>query len=164
LTIEEFDKNIEEWGRAKGLIPEDGISLLATKAQYLKVAEEAGELYEADSFCEVAPLVGLDSLMDAIGDTAVTLCLLCKQCGIDFLSVYRDSKMLARKAFIHDILSIAGRLARGVLPTLEITHSLSSLESIARKHEVIFMECCDMAWNVIRERTGKTINGVFIKD
>lgn len=90
--------DIRSWARDRGLHEAD-----ATK-QFLKVAEEFGEIAAAMARGKK------EELIDAIGDTYVTLTILAMQSGT----------------------------------TIE--------------------ECANSAYDVIRQRTGRTINGIFIKD
>ena len=74
------------------------------KSQALKMVSEVGEL------CDAIVKYNQDEIVDAVGDTLVTIIILANQLGLD---------------------------------------------------EV---ECLESAYNVIKNRTGKTIGGTFIKD
>lgn len=96
--MDELILMVEQWGKERGLDKAD-----PTK-QYLKVAEEFGEIGAALARDKQ------DDLRDAIGDTVVTLILLAKQC------------------------------------------------------DMTLYECLVCAFSEIKDRKGKTVNGVFVKE
>lgn len=95
--MNELVAKVEQWSKDKGLHESD------PKSQFLKVAEEFGEIGAAmarDDF---------DMLQDAIGDTIVTLIIL------------------------------------------------------AQQHGTNVEECLEIAYNEIAGRSGKLVDGVFVK-
>lgn len=97
--FKELEANVIDWAKDKNLITKNN-----SYKQYAKVLEETQEI-----------LVALnndnkDELIDAIGDTLVTLIILSKQNNLNIV------------------------------------------------------DCLQSAYNVIKDRTGKTVNGTFIKD
>lgn len=92
-------QEVIEWGKSKNLIKKEN-----SYKQFCKVVEEVAEIGTALNNDDK------DELIDAIGDSTVTLILLAAQNNLDF------------------------------------------------------EECLQTAYNVIKDRTGKTENGVFIKD
>lgn len=99
MLFEELQANVEDWADAKGLLKKEN-----APKQFLKVIEEVGELAGAMARKDD------NEIIDAIGDTLVTLIILSDQLGFD--PVY----------------------------------------------------CLKIAYDSIKIRTGKTVNGVFIKD
>jgi len=102
IPSDSFDNLIDQvfdWSRDKG------IDKALPEKQFLKVIEEVGEIASA-----LAKNKSREELVDAVGDTFVTLIILSQQLGLD--------------------------------PTL----------------------CLQAAYDVISKRSGKTINGVFIKE
>lgn len=99
MLFEELQANVEDWADAKGLLKKEN-----APKQFLKVIEEVGELAAAVARDDEGEII------DAMGDTLVTLIILSAQLGYDPVA------------------------------------------------------CLDVAYNIISKRTGKTINGVFIKD
>ena len=91
--------NVIQWAHNKGLITRDN-----SYKQFAKVVEEVAEIGSALNHNDTLELI------DAIGDTTVTLIILAEQNGLNFKG------------------------------------------------------CLEHAYNVIANRTGKTVNGVFIKD
>lgn len=99
MKFKELEANVLEWASEKDLLHKSN-----SMKQYAKVLEETQEI-----------LVALNEnneqeLIDAIGDTLVTLIILSKQ------------------------------------------------------NDLNIVECLEVAYNVIKNRTGKTVNGTFIKD
>lgn len=35
---------------------------------------------------------------------------------------------------------------------------------LAAQNDLSFEQCCELAWNEIKDRTGKMVDGVFVKD
>lgn len=92
-------QEVIEWGKSKNLIKKEN-----SYKQFCKVVEEVAEVGTALNNKDE------EELIDAIGDSTVTLILLAAQNGLDF------------------------------------------------------EKCLQSAYNVIKDRTGKTENGIFIKD
>lgn len=100
--MKDLIEKVIAWGEPKGLCQKG--EAIESLPQYIKVLEEVNEIGKAISDDDRYELI------DAIGDTQVTLILLAKQNGL----------------------------------TIE--------------------ECLEAAYGVIKNRTGKTINGTFVKD
>lgn len=98
-TFEELEKNIFVWGFNRGLI-----NSFNTNKQALKMVSEVGEL------CDALAKEDKEKIIDGIGDSLVTIIILCHQLGLS--------------------------------PT----------------------ECLESAYNEIKDRKGKNVNGTFIKD
>lgn len=99
MNNNELQEKVLAWAREKNLLKREN----ALK-QFAKFISEAGELGDALIKDE-----GHD-IIDAIGDTQITLVILCEQLGLDY------------------------------------------------------DKCLETAYNVIKNRTGKTVNGTFIKN
>ena len=97
--MDKLVKEVVEWGNSKNIIKKEN-----SYKQFCKVVEEVAEVGTALNNKDE------NELIDAIGDSTVTLILLAAQNNLDF------------------------------------------------------KECLKTAYNVIKNRTGKTENGVFIKD
>ena len=97
--MEKLVNEVVEWGYSKNIIKKEN-----SYKQFCKVVEEVAEVGTALNNKDE------EELIDAIGDSTVTLILLAEQNGLDF------------------------------------------------------QMCLQTAYDVIKDRTGKTENGVFIKD
>ena len=61
---------------------------------------------------------------------------------------------------------MAASLSRGNLEALKdgIGDTVVTLIILAQQHDMILQECLQFAYDEIKGRKGKTINGVFIKE
>lgn len=112
--------------------------------QQLKVIEEVGEL------CSAILRNDIDEIKDAIGDIAVTVIIW------DYLkNHYRDWTGyfdVPDYGTNHNIICLLDDF------------NLEYLENIAREYNTSIHECLDIVVPIIQNRTGKTVNGTFIKD
>ncbi len=167
-------KLVEEWAHDKGLVEESNDAL---RSQFIKGVEEGGEIFDAILNRDK------DELIDAIGDRLVVATIECLNAGLDpvdyikcqrhsFEGVY-DSFETAVKS--REALGLAcrygalqGELARAVAKKLPInTHVMTivfNLNQLAALLCVDIGECYRIAYTVIRNRTGSTVDGVFVKD
>ena len=174
--LETLIQNVEQWSRERGLDHAD------SRAQFLKVVEEVGEVAGALAKGKN------DALIDGIGDVAVTLIILGQQRLLslnyclggsvdDYLAnlvtkYWPDEKIQATdpKDIFASIVNSIGTMSLEICtkgaPLLAslICSIIGALEILARRHSVTLEHCLDAAWQEIAHRTGKTVNGVFIKD
>ncbi len=132
--------------------------------QFLKLMEETGELFEGIAKGDEA------LIQDAIGDIQVVLIGLEMQ-----LENQEEQKALSDLegyllAFVNALGMYAGYLAnsdnekaglgfilaRGLTPIL--------IDKIAQSFNTTPEECLEIAYNEIKDRKGKLINGVFVKE
>lgn len=99
MNFEELQESVIEWGDERGIL-EKGDHV----AQFLKTVSEIGELSDA------LAKSNLPDIVDGVGDTLVTMILMCDILGIDPV------------------------------------------------------KCLDVAYREISQRTGKMVNGTFVKD
>ena len=97
--MEKLVQQVIQWGKEKNIVKKEN-----SYKQFCKVVEEVAEVGTALNNKDK------EELIDAIGDSTVTLILLAAQNNLDFKN------------------------------------------------------CLEVAYNVIKDRTGKTENGVFVKD
>jgi len=97
--MEKLVQEVIQWGKEKNIVKKEN-----SYKQFCKVVEEVAEVGTALNNKDK------EELIDAIGDSTVTLILLAAQNNLDFKN------------------------------------------------------CLEVAYNVIKDRTGKTENGVFVKD
>lgn len=168
-------KLVTEWARDKGLV---GTSNQAVCAQFIKGVEEGGEIFDAILNRDK------DELIDAIGDRLVVATIECLNAGLDpvdyikrvrvdgfeggYSSFYDAVK--SRDALIMVCMygAAQGRLARAVAKQQPIDKPLTELIVILNKLATLLCvdigECYRIAYSVIRNRTGSTVDGVFVKD
>lgn len=140
-------KTIEKWGEVKGLINSE-----LTPKQYLKFLEEVGETAKA--------LLKGDTpeIIDGFGDIAVTIIILNAQFGQTLLKEIPDEINYKPGEFTWDDLFAAVRL-EFVDP-----YALNILRGICGDFGYELEPCVQEAWKVIENRTGKMVNGIFVKD
>lgn len=139
------------------------------EGQQLKLVEEVGEIAAAIARNNI------DGIKDGIGDAAVVLTVLCflRGCAIeDVLSACYPQKIdfaaaLLEEAVLIDDVSDAKVLLE-VIRSSEVVHytytAMLCLVAIAERHELNFVECLAAAWDVIKDRKGRMIGGVFVKE
>lgn len=167
-------KLVEEWARDKGLVEESNDAL---RSQFIKGVEEGGEIFDAILNRDK------DELIDAIGDRLVVATIECLNAGLDpqeYIKRVRVDGMDAFGSFeeavkTRQVLEFAcqygstqGLLARAVAKQqpigehmVDIVYELNTLVTLLC---VDIGECYRIAYNVIRNRTGSTVDGVFVKD
>ena len=169
-TIQELVPLIQEWAKERKIYEE-----LTPFDELLKTHEEVGELIKA-CYDNDKP-----AIQDAIGDVMVTLINYCYKERIDVLEQIKDvlnfeSKRADSKVVL--ALNIQNSLNRlmhanfkllgigGETPFLffyEIITIIGYLDDIAFLEKTTLEECLNIAYNEIKNRTGRIINGKFIK-
>ena len=168
-------KLVTEWARDKGLVEESNDTL---RSQFIKGVEEGGEIFDAILNRDK------DELIDAIGDRLVVATIECLNAGLDpleYVKRVRCDGMEGGYDSFHDAVksrdalimvcmygSVQGRLARAVAKQQPIdkplTELIVQLNRLATLLCVDIGECYRIAYSVIRNRTGSTVDGVFVKD
>lgn len=142
LEIKELQPLIIDWAKKRNLNDPD--------KQYLKVLEEIGETAKAILRNDI------DEIKDGIGDIAVTIIIYYHQLTKDLIveTSYEGDNLTDKRIFQFLIFCISK----------EDDQALYYLIDLAGKHNTTLKECLNLAWNEIKNREGKTINGTFIKD
>lgn len=139
--MEELQKQIIEWAEAKRINNPDN--------QRLKVLEETGEVAGAI-------LRGnRDEILMELGDVIVTIIILHNLTNVKTIipiphkgyTVGGPSKTLSK---------VVQRCERDII--------LLYISDLAGYYNSTLEECLTMAWNKIKDRQGKTVNGTFIKN
>ena len=166
-TIQELVPLIQEWAKERKIYEE-----LTPFDELLKTHEEVGELIKA-CYNNDKP-----AIQDAIGDTMVCLINYCYFAKIDFLEVYGQIKYENSKNLniyyalsVNDTISfflrnVVDRLYRPLKATIfsVVINILRDLQNITINVKTTLEECLNIAYNEIKNRIGKMINGKFIKD
>lgn len=150
----ELINKVIQWGRDK--------SITDPKAQMTKVIEEFSELNSA-VFQHDEP-----EIIDALGDLQVTLIILMDTLGGEV----KEFELEDENVDLHLILSDIGFLNTYINKDVHLTLFFESFvnKAIARVKQYAetlgydATECLQVAYDVISKRTGKNVNGVFVKD
>lgn len=146
-NLQTLQKLIINWAKDKNLL-----SVKNAPKQRLKLFEEAGEL--ASAYLKNKE----QELKDSIGDVFVVLVILAEQLDT---SIALDSH-----GYGNTYLNLDGNI-QGIFKYVEdlnVDAAVYTLGCICKDLDLDFVECANFAWNEIKDRTGKTLNGSFIKD
>lgn len=141
-TLEKLKKLIIEWANERDLLHKEN-----APKQRLKLIEECGELANAILKDDI------DGQKDAIGDIFVVLIILSEQLGCYDYDFEDDGDS--------DGIDM---LIRGIVSDFYVAGKFSYLVNTARELRLDLTECANIAWDQIKDRKGKTVNGTFIKD
>lgn len=160
----EYVSKIEEWSKERGLDKQN------PERQLLKLYEEFGELAAGISKNDV-PLI-----KDSVGDVFVVLVILAQQLDIDFNDIEECAKY-SYAAFG----TVEGHMMRfqrtlgyltdaidnsNISETLRLCLFLAyeNLDDLCNSLDVKLNDCVRLAYEVIKDRKGKVINGTFVKE
>lgn len=157
--MEKMIKVVEDWARVRKLHNAD------PKAQALKVVEE---------FTEMMTSVRRVDVVDGIGDTYVTLIILCQQLGIPTFPQARLTELAVKSTSEHAKNDQVALMAMNMLATSvskgdqdKIQSAIIAIKTIAdlAADEVgaTPYECLSIAYNEIKDRKGMLIDGTFVK-
>jgi hypothetical protein len=167
LTIQELVPLIQEWAKEREIYKK-----ITSFNQLLKTHEEVGELIKA-CYDDDRP-----AIQDAIGDVMVTLINYCYFKKIDFVKVYEQIQYDDSEAInlycaltVNDIIAFFLRdIIYSSYKPLKVTifstvsNILRNLQNITINDNTTLEECLNIAYNEIKNRKGKIINGKFIKN
>ncbi|MGX7091194.1 nucleoside triphosphate pyrophosphohydrolase family protein [Hutsoniella sourekii] len=149
---------VKLWAMDKGLHQSD------SKAQTLRAFEEFGEAFEAIFFGGK-----LSDIQDGIGDSFVTLIVLCQQYTKEFYPFWEDMQSTEDAMALLRYPVKVGRLSsfitkgKGDFDDL-IGWFTNFLYDLCLDNNLEPEECLQAAYNEIKDRTGVTGDGGFIKD
>lgn len=149
IPMDALQELIIDWAEKRNLIPGD------SNKQFLKFYEEFGELNSAILRNDRTKIV------DSIGDCLVVIIIYCKQKKYELnindtqnnfntnecASIYTAIKYINLSFLSHDP-----------------QECLNYLAYIADCFKLTIAYCLNYAWNEIKDRYGKTIDGTFIKE
>ena len=147
-------ERVHEWAQARGLYDTSDPSV-----QFGKAVGELGELIIALANEDI------EGIKDGIGDVRVCLINLCKIAEVHFTEALASPRypinigwLMREMSRIYDNFQNYDEMSAAV------AYVNQNLLSIAIEHDLTLEECDNHAWDQIKDRTGKTINGEFIKD
>ena len=154
MKISDYQEKIEFWAETRGLNKPE-----FAERQCSKVMEEVGEF--------AGNLVRGRCVKDDIGDIFVTVVILAKQKNIQ---VDFGKKELTDDVYLGEPVRIYSLI--GSLVSCKSDIQFKSISSLLMKelltfcilNDIYFVECIKIAWNEIKSRKGKMVNGTFIKE
>ena len=168
LTIQELVPLIHQWAKEREIYVQ-----LTPFDELLKTHEEVGELIKA-CYDNDKP-----AIQDAIGDVMITMINYCYFIELDAIEYIKQAVDLSVTGYytISYVMNAHNALGRLISlyvwnegkeiskPSgLRIFSILHYLNGIAHLEGTTLEECLNIAYNEIKNRKGKIINGKFIKD
>lgn len=168
---------VEGWARPKGLILHTQEQALR---QHSKTVEEVAELKDAIARYPNHKKVGhtsdfIQSIELEAGDVLVTLAIQCAIQGHE-LSEAIASRVFSPKFSLDGSTAKLGRVIKawpvdgsGKLPPAReyivriCGELINAVEEAIAPFDLTLEDCLEAAWEKIRDRSGETINGVFVK-
>lgn len=158
MELKELITKIEQWGIDRELDKKATV-----EAQSIKTAEEMAELIIGISKDNI------DVIKDSIGDVFVTLVIgnmidekldINKMLYDTQVDMHAEKKsVLIRNLGIKIMQIIDKGYREGVVLWL-----IKKLKDVCRAYNLKFTDCIEIAYNEIKDRKGKTIDGQFIKE
>lgn len=154
--MEELIKKVEQWSIERGLNAAD------PSKQRLKLWEEFGELNAAIA------RDNQDLIQDSIGDMLVVMAIYCQQVGYPKTKELFDVDVVLLEYYDRmSIIEILEQAALGILCTKTtikgVQEVITILANMTERLDTSLEECLAAAYDVIKDRKGKMINGVFVK-
>lgn len=135
--------------------------------QSLKLSEEFGEL------CAGYLKQNEKLTKDSIGDFAVVIAGLALLIDVDVHSIFEQADGIMRKEVMESFkllnaniseFQLSQNLASKEMCQHNLVHAVAYLKSISKTLNYDFVECFDLAYNEIKGRKGKWIDGTFVKE
>jgi NTP pyrophosphatase (non-canonical NTP hydrolase) len=157
MKLHKLITNVQQWSIDRGLDKTD------SKKQMLKLYEEFGEL--ASGLAKGNKEV----VKDSIGDVVVVLIILAQQQGVRLISDFELShRNLPKDDVVLEASEYIGAVSNFVKRNLKceghIVYLITYLKRIAKDEGLKFEDCLSKAWNEIKDRKGKLIDGVWVKE
>ena len=151
-------ENVKQWFIDRDL--ENGGRL---DKQSLKLSEEFGEL------CAGYLKKNERVTKDSIGDCAVVIVGLALLIKEDVNQIFKESDGLRKKEITETLISINAnisefQLSQGFASKLMCRHNLVRCIGYLKNLGYDFDECFELAYQEIKDRKGKMIDGVFVKE
>ena len=172
--FEVIEKNVLQWAHDRKIIDFDNhrqMYLQVLRTQCLKLTEEIGELHNALYHADK------DLLVDALGDSLVVMTSIAWAIPgpdkVKMINLYKYAVGVVQEyTNLSNLIGFTlGELASAIIknkPGYEIKLRLERLTlylyQLAQAHNLYLKDCYEVAYNVIKNRTGKTIDGNFIKE
>lgn len=176
MSKQHFDyvKPIIEWGREKGLLSKGDLDMQLEKSR-----EENAELTKAITKYENGNKEALHEIKDAIGDVYVTIVLATKMKKHKTYDIFSKIKPFSKETVVVTARYYKSEARKQDNKTYEVFVSENTgladirsrmieyvefLNRVANRYNLELVDCIELAYNTISKRTGKMIDGSFVKD
>lgn len=149
--LKDWQARVIGWAKDRNLI--EGSS---PYRQVIKLREELAELRTAITEGDT------EGIKDGVGDVSVVLAIIAEQVHMQInwdvvgAGWNENQQALGLKFFEESF--------EAVCLELPIYAVLFHVAEIACKHDLTYQECLEHAWNEIKDRTGRMVDGIFVKD
>lgn len=155
MTFDEFKQNVETWAAERGIYEHS-----TPEAQLLKALSELGELADAVIKSDI------EGIKDGVGDVAVCMVNYARMAGVGINEIwYYEGEHC--ETYTHIGIFAAHEIGRRLGAHVDGGGNvdIDDLMYVAMGHGLGFMECCEHAWDQIKNRTGHMVaGGAFVKD
>ena len=150
----EYQQRVLQWAHDRNII--EGSEAMR---QLLKTCTEAGEMVDA------VRKVDIDEYVDSIGDQWVTIVIGMEIVGVSYQDALVSSREISSPASTDDIMSSISLISDGMLKQdkYKLCQGYGEYLQILRGLPD-FVDGVVKAWNTIKDRKGKMVNGVFVKE
>ena len=166
MNINELNARIIDWAKERELDTKGTV-----EAQAIKTVEELSELIKA--ICKDKK----EDIIDSIGDVYVTLVIgnmLDSNNDLseiqEYINALFDDKAIKRCKNISKKYKL-NKLAVFIQVILEYNYTYMTMQEIiclltkiAYSYDLDFVDCVESAYNTIKDRKGKLVNGTYVKD
>jgi arpR len=147
---------IEEWSRVRG------IHTLPYETQRYKIMEEFGELFGAYYRGD------LELLKDSLGDIVVTLIIYIQQFSKGERNFFEEfwwvdkGDFISLQTHLDQIATSTNLIYSGASGIWVLRYVIADLKHIAKHYGWNLTECVEHAWEEIKDRKGKVIDGKWV--
>ncbi|UUY79085.1 MazG-like family protein [Staphylococcus saprophyticus] len=154
----DLTEKIEQWAEDRNLHTANPVK------QYDKLVEEFGELMKGINKQDMG------MIKDSIGDMYVVMVILSKQTGNSVLSLLKNGGVDTLRPkhntfmYVHVMDNLAGGVNKGSYILSEIYELKKQLARTCGEYYLDFTDCVALAYEEIKDRKGKMIDGKFVKE
>lgn len=150
-----YQQHVLQWAHDRNII--EGSDVMR---QLLKTCTEAGEMVDAARKGDIYEYV------DSIGDQWVTIVIGMEMSGVLYQDALDAARETDRPASVDDIVLSTSLIADGILKSDKVllAQGYGTYLQVLRSLKTPFTFGVAAAWNTIKDRKGKMVNGVFVKE
>lgn len=151
--LEEYKEKIENWAEERGIydVPDH-------YKQLLKLGEEFSELLVAINKKDT------QEMKDAIGDMFVCIVNVGKILNINILDLVIEEPNKKYEINSVSIYAVNALMCTDNKNALNLKLLVNILQGFCNHLKIDFLECVDLAWNTIKNRKGRMVNGKFVRE